>query len=75
MDEKEKSTFIKVDKFDNVVSAMNVIKRKINDAKTTIERINSLKTEEDAAVQKWSSDLEAIEAKIANIESHLTQEE
>lgn len=74
MDEKEKSTFIKVDKFDTVVTAISVIRRKLNEAKMTLDKINSLKADEDAAVQKWSSDLDAVEAKLNSVETQLSQE-
>jgi hypothetical protein len=75
MDEKEKSTFIKVDKFDTVIAAMAVIKRKLGDARNTLDKINGLKQDEDAAVQKWANDLSAVEEKLSNIEMQLTREE
>ena len=71
----EKSTFIKVDKFDNVISAITVIKRKLNEARQTLDQINGLKQEEDAAVAKWSADLDAVQGKIQNIEAELITEE
>ncbi|MBN2421332.1 hypothetical protein JXB27_03580 [Candidatus Woesearchaeota archaeon] len=74
MDEKEKSTFIKVDKFDTVVTAISVIRRKLNEAKMTLDKINSLKADEDSAVQKWSADLDAVEAKLNSVETKLSQE-
>jgi chromosome segregation ATPase len=69
-----KSTFIKVDKYDDVMSALTVIKKKLSEAKQTLEKINSLKSEEEAAVQKWSSDLDNVHAKIETIESELREE-
>ena len=74
MDEKEKSTFIKVDKFDTVVTAMSVIRKKLNEAKMTLDKINNLKAEEESAVQKWSADIDAVEAKLTAVETQLTQE-
>ncbi len=70
----EKTTFIKIDKFDTVMSALSAIKKKIAEAKTTLEKINSLKHEEDAVVQKWEADLNAVQAKMDNIETELNTE-
>jgi len=71
----EKSTFIKIDKFETVTSALSVIKKKLMEAQVTLEKIDSLKKEEDAAVAKWSADLNAVQSKILNIESELIHEE
>ena len=70
----EKATFIKVDKFDSVLGAVSIIKRKLNDAKSTLDKINALKQEEDITVQKWASDLESVQKKIDNLEMDLTSD-
>ncbi len=75
MDMKEKSTFIKVDKFDTVMSALSVIKRKLAEAQAELDKINNLKQEEDAAVQKWANDLSNVQMKVQSIESELMNEE
>ena len=75
MDTMEKSTFIKVDKFETVMSALAVVKRKLTEAQVTLDKINELKQEEDVTVQKWATDLQAVHEKVQNIESELTREE
>lgn len=71
----EKSTFIKIEKFETAMSAINAIKRKLAEAQNTLDKINSIKQEEDAAALKWASDLAAVQSKIGNIESELLNEE
>jgi hypothetical protein len=75
MDTMEKSTFIKVDKFETVMSALAVIKRKLMEAQATLDKVSELKQQEDITVQKWSADLQSVHAKVQNIESELTREE
>lgn len=70
----EKSTFIRVDRFESVMSALSAIKRKIAEAKATLGRINELKQEEDAAAQKWSNDLNSVQARVENIGTELDNE-
>lgn len=71
----EKQTFIKVDKFETVMDALNVVRRKLEEAKTTLDKINNLKQEEDATIVKWTADLASVQTKIDNIEKELTNEE
>ncbi len=71
----DKSTFIKVDKFDTVMAAIAAVKKKLLEAKNTLNKINNLKEEEDAAAQKWAADLDSVKDKIEAIESELTKEE
>ena len=70
----EKTTFIKVDKFDTVLGAIAIIKKKLNDAKNTLDKVNALKQEEDLTVQKWASDLDAVQMKVNNLELELTND-
>ncbi len=71
----EKSTFIKIDKFETAMSVLLLVKKKLSEAQATLDKINSLKQEEDIAVEKWASDLASIKTKLDNIESELTSEE
>ena len=72
--EGEKAKFIKVDKFDSVISAITVIKKKLSEAKVNLVKINQLKDAEDLAVQKWGAELDNVENKIENIELELMGE-
>ncbi len=71
----EKSTFIKVDKFDTIMSTLAIIRKKLKEAQANLENINILKQEEDITIQKWASDLNSVQAKLDNIESDLMNEE
>lgn len=71
----EKSTFIKIDRFETAMAALSAIKKKLMEAQAALERINAVKQEEDAAVQKWASDLAAVQSKLDNVESELMKEQ
>ena len=71
----EKPTFIKVDKFETVMNALSIIKKRLTEAQTTLDKINTLKQEEDLTVQKWAADLNSVQSKVENIESELLHEE
>ena len=65
---EEKSTFIKIDRFETAMSALSAIKKKLMEAQATLNKINEVKQEEDAAVQKWTSDLASLQSKIESVE-------
>ena len=71
---EEKPTFIKIDKYEAVTATLAVIKKKLNEARTTLDKINGIKQEEDAAVQKWASELDAVQTKIEGIETELNEQ-
>ncbi len=69
----DRAIFVKVDKYDEVVSAVEVIRKKLNEAKTTLDKINELKSREDAELDRWSSELSNVESKIDAIENMLSE--
>ncbi len=70
----EKSTFIKIDKFESAMGAISVIKKKLAEAQATLGKIQTLKQEEDAAVEKWQAELQSVEEKVHAVESELMNE-
>ena len=60
-----------MDKFDSIINAITIIKKKLLDAKTNLAKINELKQEEDLAVQKWGAELDGVQSKVENIELEL----
>ncbi|MEK6886986.1 MAG: hypothetical protein AABW88_04080 [Nanoarchaeota archaeon] len=72
---EEKSTFIKIDRFETAMSALSAVKRKLMEAQVTLDKINAVKQEEDVAVQKWASDIAAVQSKLEGVESELMKEQ
>ncbi|MFC1727856.1 hypothetical protein ACFLZ7_00115 [Nanoarchaeota archaeon] len=69
----DKPVFIKIDKFENVVAAVEVIRKKINEAKTTLTKLSELKSQEDGELDKWSAELGDVENKIDVVETMLSE--
>lgn len=67
--------FVKIDEYDEVVSLMETIKNKIDAAKTTLDKINQLKQEEDSQLQSWQSALLEIESRLKSIDQSLNEPE
>jgi len=67
--------FVKVDEYDDVLNLIKLIRKKLDDAKETLTKINELKNEEDHQVEMWNSTLEEIEKKIDFINHSLNEPE
>ncbi len=73
MMDTERPIFIKVEKYEDIVNAVEVIRKKINEAKSTLAKINDMKTTEESELDKWSRDLTDVESKIDVIEGMLSE--
>ena len=67
--------FVKIDEYDNVLDLVKAIRKKIDDAKETLLKINDLKNEEDHQLEMWQSALGEIEKKVDFIDHSLNEPE
>ncbi len=67
--------FVRVDEYQDVLSLMRAIQRKIDEAKETLVRINELKNEEDELVEHWHTGLSEVEKKVEFINHTLNEPE
>ena len=67
--------FVKIDEYNEVLDLVSLIKKKIEDAKDTLHKINDLKNEEDHQLELWQNALGEIEKKVEFIDSSLNEPE
>ena len=67
--------FVKVDDYDNVLSLVGIVRKKLEDAKGTLLRIHDLKNEEDHQLELWQNTLAEIEKKVDFIDHSLSEPE
>jgi tetrahydromethanopterin S-methyltransferase subunit G len=67
--------FVKIDDYKNILSVMNNVKDKIEEAKHTMAEINKLKNEEDAELELWHSSIDEAERRIEFIDRTLFEPE
>ena len=67
--------FVKVEEYDQVLSIVRNIRKKLEEAKVTLTRINELKNEEDHQVEVWHNSIAEIEKKIDFIDHSLSEPE
>jgi len=72
---KDMPIFVKIDEYKDILDVIELIKKKLEEAKSTLGRINELKNEEDSELELWRSELEEVERKIEFIDKSLFEPE
>jgi len=65
--------FVKIDDYKDVLDVIELIRSKIAQAHSTIQKINGLKSEENAELDMWKANLNDIEQKISKIDNSLLE--
>lgn len=63
--------FVKIDDYKNIIEVLDLLKMKLAEARQSLEKIAELKSQEDAELEQWESELGEIERKIDFIDSTL----
>ena len=67
--------FIKIDEYDEVLKLVRMVRKKVEEAKAMVLKINDLKNEEDHQLEMWQNTLAEVEKKIDFIDSSLNEPE
>ena len=59
--------FVKIEKYKEIMDIMDVVDKKVSNARQVLTELNELKMKEDAEMSKWESSLEEIEHKVDNL--------
>jgi hypothetical protein len=72
---QEMPVFVKIEDYKDVIDIMELVKNKISEANSLLEKIKELKAQEDAELELWNANLEDVERKIAYIDRTLFEPE
>lgn len=72
---KNMPIFVRVEKYDDISKTIAKIKEKMKEAKTSLDKIMDLRTQEEKEIEEWSAELESVEERIATIEDTLMHPE
>tara|TARA_Y100000310_G_C20618168_1_gene781808 strand:- start:599 stop:835 length:237 start_codon:yes stop_codon:yes gene_type:complete len=67
--------FVRIDEFEDIQGIMEVVKKRMSQAKSILNQIYSLKNEEDTEIDRWNSALEEVERKMGLIDKALFEQE
>ena len=67
--------FIKIEEYNDVLGIVKAVRDKLEEAKTTLLKINDLKNEEDHQLEMWQNTLAEVEKKVDFIDHSLSEPE
>lgn len=67
--------FVKIDEYEDVLDLIGTVRKKIENAKEILMKINDLKNEEDQLLEQWQTGLSEIEKKVEYIDHSLNEPE
>ena len=67
--------FVKIEDYKNIIEVLDLLKKKLDDARQSLEKITELKSKEDSEIELWQSELEEVERKIEFIDRTLFEPE
>ncbi len=67
--------FIRIEEYEEVLELVKNIRKRLEDAKATLLRVNDLKNEEDHQLEMWQNALAEVEKKIDFIDQSLNEPE
>lgn len=67
--------FIKIDEYNSVLELVKDVRKKLDEAKSTLLKINDLKNEEDHQMEMWQNALAEVEKKIDLVDHALNEPE
>ena len=65
--------YVKIDQYKDIIDIINLIKKKIEDAKRNLRDIDELKNKEDREIAAWHTALDDIEKRIGLINNILEE--
>ena len=68
---EEKPLFVKIEKYRDVVDTLKKLKTRLNEADNILDKLSSLRAEEDRELAMWQGDLEKIRGQLMEIDRSL----
>jgi len=66
--------FVKIDKFRDALSNLELIKKKLQESSELLEKIKEIRSSEEEELEKWSQEINVIKEKVSQIDKKLFSE-
>jgi len=67
--------YVKLDDYNDVMDVVSLVKERLKQARFLIGKIRELKSQEDAEIESWTSELDNVEERVGIIDQTLTEPE
>jgi hypothetical protein len=62
-----KAIFVKLNEYKDILDLLDALKDKLDQSKSTLDKIKSLKTEEETELELWENSINEIDSKLIHI--------
>jgi len=66
-----KQIFVKLNEYKDILDLVEALKEKLDQAKGTLEKLRSLRTEEETEIEMWQNSISEIDQKVVYIDKTL----
>ena len=73
--EEKSPVFIKIDKYRQVLDVVDVLKKQVDDIRSTLQSIKQLKADEEEEIRIWEANVAEVEKKILFVDQTLFEPE
>ncbi len=67
--------FVKIDDYRDIMDILGVIKDRLRQARTILQKITDIKNKEDSQIDTWDKEVSDVEGKIQDIDKTLLEPE
>jgi len=72
---EEMPIFVKIDEYKDVLDVIDLLKSKIEQAKSLLEKIDALKNDENSELELWRTNIDDIERMMDSVDESLLKPE
>ena len=72
---EKQQVFIKIDEYKDVLNIVKLLRNKIDSAKSEIERLEQLRSQEDAEIENWFNSLKEVDNKLEFVDQSFLEPE
>ena len=66
--------FVKIEEYKDLLDIMNLTEEKLKKAQELLEKIKTLKGQEDAALETWKQELKNVDSRVSEIGKRLARQ-
>lgn len=67
--EKSVPVFVKLDNYREILDVMDVMKKKVKETRTAMQRVRELKAQEDAELAEWEKNIGEVAKRLAFVDA------
>lgn len=67
----ESNVFVKIEEYKDILDIIDLIREKVEEARTVLGKINDLKNQEDSELELWKTALNNVERKLEFVDKTL----